>query len=162
MILVCTQFTLSAWSLAMREKLPGAAKFPIDSSYADFVKAKTSHLEDRYINHLSTCIFIFHISFKNNSPHFYLFSLFSCCDFRHVWHKMQYELKCCGVYDLNDYFRTTGAVPWSCCSIPTDPGDSACKTFYQRGCLHILSDTIRERLFYVSIVLISAAIIQVI
>ncbi|CRK87622.1 CLUMA_CG001418, isoform A [Clunio marinus] len=124
-ILVCIQFVLSAWSLALREKLPGAAKHPMDTSYADF-KEKIS-------------------------------------DHTHVWHKLQYELQCCGVYELSDYFRTGGShsgVPWSCCTIPTQPDHSACKSFYQRGCMHILSDTIRDRLFYVSIVLISAAIVQ--
>lgn len=125
MILVCIQFGLSAWSLALREKLPGAAKYPMDSSYADF----KDHLNDH----------------------------------THIWHKMQYELQCCGVYELSDYFRTGSSntgVPWSCCTIPTQPEHSACKSFHQRGCMHILSDTIRERLFYVSIVLICAAIVQ--
>jgi hypothetical protein len=80
-----------------------------------------------------------------------------------IWHKMQYELKCCGVYEMSDYFRTGKThvgVPWSCCTVPTEPEHGACKDFYQRGCLQILSDTIRERLFYVSIVLVCAAIIQ--
>lgn len=125
MILVCIQFVLSAWSLALREKLPGAAKYPMDSSYDEFKQQVNDHT--------------------------------------HIWHKMQYELKCCGVYELSDYFRTgttQAGVPWSCCSIPTEPEQSACKSFYQRGCMHVLSDTIRERLFYVSIVLICAAIIQ--
>jgi len=124
-ILVCIQFGLSAWSLALREKLPGAAKYPMDTSYAEFKEDIGDHL--------------------------------------HIWHKMQYELQCCGVYELSDYFRTGQAnsgVPWSCCTVPTQPEHSACKSFYQRGCLHILSDTIRERLFYVSIVLICAAIVQ--
>lgn len=125
MILVCIQFALSAWSLALREKLPGAAKFPMDQSYAEFKDQMTDHT--------------------------------------HIWHKMQYELQCCGVYELSDYFRIPGShagVPWSCCTIPTEPEHSSCKSFYQRGCMHILSDTIRERLFYVSIVLICAAIVQ--
>lgn len=127
MILVCIQFALSAWSLALREKLPGAAKFPMDHSYTQFRLNTHDHL--------------------------------------HIWHKMQYELQCCGVYELSDYFRAgqsqSGGVPWSCCTIPTKPEHSSCTSFYQRGCLHILSDTIRERLFFVSIVLISAAIVQV-
>jgi len=124
-ILVCIQFVLSAWALALREKLPGAAKHPMDESYSDF----KDHIGDH----------------------------------THIWHKLQYELQCCGVYELSDYFRSGGShsgVPWSCCTIPTQPEHSACKSFYQRGCMHILSDTIRERLFYVSIVLIVAAIVQ--
>jgi hypothetical protein len=124
-ILVCIQFALSAWSLALREKLPGAAKHPMDVSYDDFKTQSNDHT--------------------------------------HIWHKMQYELQCCGVYELSDYFRSGHAnsgVPWSCCSIPTQPEHSACKSFHQRGCMHVLSDTIRERLFYVSLVLIIAAIIQ--
>lgn len=125
MILVCIQFALSAWSLALREKLPGASKFPMDTAYERFVLDTSDHT--------------------------------------HIFHKMQYELKCCGVYEMSDYFRVgskhTG-VPWSCCQVPTKPEHTACKDFYQRGCMHVLSDTIRERLFYVSIVLICAAIIQ--
>lgn len=124
-ILVCIQFALSAWSLALREKLPGAAKHPMDTSYAEFKEEIHEHT--------------------------------------HIWHKLQYELQCCGVYELSDYFRTGGShagVPWSCCTIPTQPDHSSCKSFYQRGCMHVLSDTIRERLFYVSIVLIVAAIVQ--
>lgn len=84
-------------------------------------------------------------------------------DHTHIWHKLQYELQCCGVYELSDYFRSSSGnsgVPWSCCTIPTQPDHTSCKSFYQRGCMHILSDTIRERLFYVSIVLICAAIVQ--
>lgn len=126
MILVCIQFVLSAWSLALREELPGAAKHPMDTSYEEFKNQINDHT--------------------------------------HIWHKMQYELQCCGVYELSDYFRSgqskSVGVPWSCCSIPTHPEHSACKSFYQRGCMHVVSDTIRERLFYVSIVLICAAIIQ--
>lgn len=125
MILVCIQFVLSAWSLSLRENLPGAAKHPLDISFEEF-KAKMD-------------------------------------DHEHIWHKMQYDLQCCGVYELTDYYRTgkshTG-VPWSCCAIPTQPEHTACQSFHQRGCMHVLSDTIRERLFYVSIVLICSAIIQ--
>lgn len=124
-ILVCIQFGLSAWSLALREKLPGASKYPLDTSFEDFKLNMGEHT--------------------------------------HIWHKMQYELQCCGVYELTDYYRTGSShsgVPWSCCSIPKQSEHTACQSFHQRGCMHVLSDTIRERLFYVSIVLISAAIIQ--
>lgn len=124
-ILLCIQFALGAWSLAMREKLPGAAKHPIDLSYADFVAPK----------------------FKP--------------DHTHVWHKIQYQLQCCGVYDLQDYFRHHIGVPWSCCSVPVTPDDSGCKNFYQRGCLAVLSDDIRDKLFQISIILVCTAIIQV-
>jgi hypothetical protein len=50
-ILVVTQFALSAWSLAMREKLPGAAKHPVDMSYAEFVhiKNKADHTHVWYV-----------------------------------------------------------------------------------------------------------------
>lgn len=125
MILVCIQFALSAWSLSLREELPGAAKLPMDSSYSEFKHQINDHT--------------------------------------HIWHKMQFELQCCGVYELSDYFRTDGVhvgVPWSCCTNPTEPEHASCKSFYQRGCLHILSDTIRDKLFYVSLVLIVAAIVQ--
>lgn len=125
MILVCIQFCLSAWSLALREQLPGASKYPLDSSFEDFKQ----HMGDH----------------------------------SHIWHKMQYDLHCCGVYELTDYYRTGSShagVPWSCCTIPEKAEHSACQSFHQRGCMHVLSDTIRERLFYVSIVLICAAIIQ--
>lgn len=128
MILVCIQFALSAWSLSLREELPGAAKLQMDASYAEFKHMIGDHT--------------------------------------HIWHKMQYELQCCGIYELTDYFRTDGisvgavGVPWSCCKTPTEAEQTSCNTFHQRGCLHILSETIRDRLFYVSLVLIVAAIVQ--
>lgn len=126
MILVCIQFALSAWSLALREKLPGHAKFTLDLSFKQFRVNTNDHLN--------------------------------------VWNKMQYELQCCGVHQLSDYYSDltqSGGVPLSCCSVPTKPEHSSCTSFYQRGCIFVLSETIRERLFYVSIVLICAAIIQV-
>lgn len=86
MILVCIQFALSAWSLSLREELPGAAKYQMDTSYSEF-------------------------KHTINDP-------------THIWHKMQYELQCCGIYELSDYFRTDGihvGVPWSCCTTPTEP-----------------------------------------
>jgi CD63 antigen len=124
-ILVCIQFALSAWSLALREKLPGAAKYPIETSFEVFKTQFSDHL--------------------------------------HIWHKMQYELKCCGVYEMSDYNRAGTShvgVPWSCCTIPTEPHHSSCESHYKRGCMHVLSDTIRERLFLVSVALICSAIIQ--
>lgn len=87
--MLCIQFALSAWSLSMREKLPGAAKHPIDLSYAEFSSKVKDHNQ--------------------------------------VWHRMQFQLQCCGVYDLQDYFRLHIGVPWSCCSIPTQPEGSYSK-----------------------------------
>lgn len=116
---------MSAWSLSLREELPGAAKYQMDTSYSEFKHTINDHT--------------------------------------HIWHKMQYELQCCGIYELSDYFRTDGihvGVPWSCCTTPTEADQASCKSFYQRGCLHILSENIRDRLFYVSLVLVVAAIVQ--
>ena len=70
-----------------------------------------------------------------------------------------FQLQCCGIDGPTDY-RRYGSLDSSCC-LSTNQHEGWCHSVQQRGCLVSLTNDIQERMLWVSVVSILAAILQV-
>uniref|UniRef100_U5EPZ8 Putative tetraspanin n=1 Tax=Corethrella appendiculata TaxID=1370023 RepID=U5EPZ8_9DIPT len=79
----------------------------------------------------------------------------------HLWNRLQRDLQCCGKGGAGDYHNSKQkALPWSCCAKPINPNDPPCSFVYQRGCLHVLVDSIQYHLLICALTSVSAALVQ--
>lgn len=62
---------------------------------------------------------------------------------------------------ITDFRRGAGAIPWSCCASSEDPYTTGCSQFYQRGCLGVVTYTIKKLLVYALLTAFLAGTIQV-
>ncbi|KAJ6642401.1 23 kDa integral membrane protein, partial [Pseudolycoriella hygida] len=81
-------------------------------------------------------------------------------EFSHSWNRIQEQYQCCGVDGPTDYRRGASALPWSCCGKSEDPFVTDCSQIYQRGCLGVLTHTIKKLLLYAAVTAFVAATFQ--
>jgi len=81
-------------------------------------------------------------------------------EFAHSWNRIQEQWQCCGVDGITDYRRGASAFPWSCCASSEDPHMTGCAQIYQRGCLGVITNTIKKLLVYASLTAFVAATMQ--
>ncbi|XP_069687384.1 23 kDa integral membrane protein-like [Periplaneta americana] len=77
---------------------------------------------------------------------------------RNKWKSLQREMECCGVDGPNNY-NQHNRLDLSCCVSETSLHGN-CQMIRQRGCAFSLSEDIRQRLLWVSLVAIGVAILQ--
>lgn len=87
-------------------------------------------------------------------------------DTNHIWNKLQTEMKCCGIFGVQDYRHasarsTQPAVPFACCSQSEDPHEPFCHRIFQQGCLQALSLDTKKALLWCALTSIACAILQV-